>query len=92
MDDRRVFVIFISITFAVSTLIPSLWGFLPEAAAKIFVSPMVMGTLALLLMTLLMRVGRKKRIRFVTAMDADAIPELNQQIAAACRGPGRAAP
>jgi len=85
MDDRRVFVIFISITFAVSTLIPGLWSFLPEAAAKIFVSPMVMGTLVLLLMTLLMRIGRKKRIRFSTAMDADALPELNRQIAAACR-------
>ena len=85
MDDRLDFVIFISITFAVSTLIPGLWGFMPEAAVKIFVSPMVMGTLVLLLMTLLMRIGRKKRIRFATAMDADAVPELNRQITAACQ-------
>ncbi|HWQ75585.1 MAG TPA: solute carrier family 23 protein [Syntrophomonas sp.] len=85
MDDRRVFVIFISITFAVSTMIPSLWSFLPEATAKIFISPMVMGTLVLLFMTLLMRIGRKKSIRFSTSMAAEAIPELNRQIEAACQ-------
>ena len=52
MDDRRIFTVFLSIFFAISTLIPGLYSFLPESVATILVSPMVMGVCVLLITTL----------------------------------------
>ena len=53
LDDRRIFTIFLSVFFAISTLIPNLYSFLPESVSTILVSPMVMGVCVLLITTLL---------------------------------------
>ena len=53
LDDKRIFVIFLSISFAVSTLIPGLYSFLPQKVQSVLCSPMVMGVGILLITTLL---------------------------------------
>lgn len=85
LDDRRIFIIFVSITFAVSTLIPGLWDFLPPEVASILVSPMVMGTIVLLVMMLLGKIGQKKSLELESTMSAQSIPAINQQILDACK-------
>ncbi|MFA6930570.1 MAG: solute carrier family 23 protein [Lentisphaeria bacterium] len=85
LDDRRIFVIFISITFSISTMLPGLWTFLPKNVASILLSPMVMGTLILLLMTVLTNLGMKRRMHFVFGTGATAIPVLNEQLKSVCQ-------
>lgn len=85
MDDRRIFVVFLSICFAVSTLIPGLYDFLPADVAQYLVSPMVMGVGVLLITTLLARIGTKRSFSFTTGVDAESIPLLNEEIDAVCR-------
>ena len=43
LDDKCIFVIFFSTSFAVSTLIPGLYSFLPEKVAAVICPSMVMG-------------------------------------------------
>lgn len=88
LDDRRIFTIFLSIFFAVSTLIPGLYSFLPEGVAAVLVSPMVMGVLILLFTTLLSRIGTKKEFSFVTGVGPLDIISMNDQIESICRQRG----
>ena len=88
MDDRRIFTIFLSIFFAVSTLIPNLYAFLPESVSTILVSPMVMGVCVLLVTTLLSRIGTKKVFSFVTGTGPLDIIALNEEIEKVCRQRG----
>lgn len=88
MDDRRIFTIFLSIFFAVSTLIPDLYAFLPESVSTILVSPMVMGVCVLLITTLLSRIGTKKVFSFVSGVAPMDIIALNEEIENVCRQRG----
>ena len=88
LDDRRIFTIFLSIFFAVSTLIPNLYSFLPESVSTILVSPMVMGVSVLLLTTLLSRIGTKKVFSFVSGTGPLDIIVLNDEIENVCRQRG----
>ena len=85
MDDRRILSIFLSIGFSASTLVPGLYSFLPEGVQQVLVSPMVMGVCVLLITTLLMRFGTRRRFSFVTGVDTQSIPLLNKQIEEICR-------
>ena len=88
MDDRRIFTVFLSIFFAVSTLIPDLYAFLPEGVAAVLVSPMVMGVCVLLLTTLLCRIGAKKSFAFESGVAPMDIFALNGEIESVCRQRG----
>lgn len=88
MDDRRIFTVFLSIFFAVSTLIPGLYSFLPESVSTILVSPMVMGVCVLLLTTLLSRIGAKKVFSFISGVSPMDIVALNEEIENTCRERG----
>ena len=85
MDDRRILSIFLSIGFSVSTLVPNLYSFLPDAVEQVLISPMVMGVCVLLVTTLLMRLGTRRRFSFVTGVDSLSILQLNKQIEDICR-------
>lgn len=85
LDDRRIFVIFISIIFSVSAMIPGLWTFIPKQAAVTLLSPIVMGTLILLLMTVLTSLGTRRHIRFTTATDAASIPLMDGKVKEICQ-------
>ena len=85
LDDRRIFTIFLSIGAAVSTLIPGLYSFLPEAVASVLVSPMVMGVCMLLVTSLLSRIGTRRTYRFVTGVHADEVRALNEELGNVCR-------
>ena len=85
MDDRRIFTIFLSIFFAISTLIPDLYSFLPESVSTILVSPMVMGVCILLITTLISRIGTKKVFTFVAGIGPADIFALNDEIENVCR-------
>lgn len=85
LDDKRIFVIFLSISFAVSTLIPGLYDFLPQKVSSIICSPMVMGVGILLITTLLGKIGTKKEVEFTTGTGADDVKELNKKIAYLCQ-------
>lgn len=85
MDDRRIFTMFLSIAFAVSTLIPNLYSFLPESVSAILVSPMVMGVCILLLTTLLSRIGTKKVFTFIAGVKPMDILALNDEIENVCK-------
>jgi hypothetical protein len=88
MDDRRIFTVFLSIFFAVSTLIPNLYSFLPANVAAVLVSPMVMGVCILLLTTLLCRIGAKKSFAFESGVKPMDIFALNGEIENVCRQRG----
>jgi NCS2 family nucleobase:cation symporter-2 len=85
MDDRRILSIFLSIGFSASTLVPGLYAFLPDGVEQVLISPMVMGVCVLLITTLLMRLGTRRRFSFVTGVDSRSIPLLNKQIEEICR-------
>lgn len=84
LDDRRIFVIFLSIAFAVSTLIPNLYSFLPAKVAQIVVSPMVMGVGVLLFTTLLGKIGTKKKFNFTCGVSNQDVIDLNKEIHIIC--------
>jgi len=88
LDDRRIFTIFLSIFFAVSTLIPNLYSFLPESVSTILVSPMVMGVCVLLITTLLSRIGTKKVFSFICGVGPLDIIAMNEEIEKVCRQRG----
>lgn len=88
LDDRRIFTVFLSIFFAVSTLIPNLYAFLPESVSTILVSPMVMGVCVLLLTTLLSRIGAQKVFVFTSGVSPLDIIALNDEIENTCRERG----
>lgn len=85
MDDRRIFSVFLSIFFAVSTLIPGLYSFLPESVSAVLVSPMVMGVCILLITTLISRIGTKKVFSFACGTGPLDIVALNEEIEKVCR-------
>lgn len=84
LDDKRIFVIFLSISFAISTLIPGMYSFLPEKVQAVLCSPMVMGVGILLITTLLGKIGTKRQTEFTTGTDTDDVKEVNAQIAKIC--------
>jgi len=88
LDDRRIFTIFLSVFFAISTLIPGLYSFLPESVSVVLVSPMVMGVCVLLITTLLSRIGTKKVFSFVSGTGPLDIIALNEAIEDVCRQRG----
>lgn len=85
MDDRRIFTVFLSIFFAISTLVPNLYSFLPESVSTILVSPMVMGVCILLITTLISRIGTKKMFAFIAGVRPLDILSLNDEIENVCR-------
>lgn len=85
MDDRRIFVIFLSIAASVSTLIPGLYGFLPESVAQVVVSPMVMGVGALLITTLFCRIGTHRKFEFTSGVSAVEVAALDEKLETVCR-------
>ena len=85
LDDRQIFVVFLSICFAVSTLIPGVYDFLPAQVAQYLVSPMVMGVCVLLISTLLAKIGTKRKFSFITGVDSKSIPVFNEEIEDICR-------
>lgn len=85
LDDRRIFTIFLSVFFAISTLIPNLYSFLPESVSTILVSPMVMGVCVLLITTLLSRIGAKKVFTFCAGVSPLDIITLNDEIEKVCK-------
>ena len=84
LDDKRIFVIFLSISFAVSTLIPGLYSFLPEKVQSIICSPMVMGVGILLITNSLGKIGTKRQMEFTTGTDTEDVKEVNARIARIC--------
>ena len=84
LDDKRIFVIFLSISFAVSTLIPGLYSFLPEKVQSVLCSPMVMGVGILLITTLLGKIGTKRQTEFTTGTDIEDVKDVNVRIARIC--------
>ena len=88
MDDRRIFTVFLSVFFAISTLIPNLYAFLPESVSTILVSPMVMGVCVLLVTTLLSRIGTKKVFTFSVGVGPLDIVAMNEEIEKVCRQRG----
>ena len=85
LDDQRIFVIFLSIFFAVSTLMPGAYSFLPKAVAQVLVSPMVMGVIILMITTLLSRIGANKKFTFITGVTVADIPALNKELESICK-------
>lgn len=84
LDNRRIFAVFISIAAAISTMIPGLYSFVPKEISDIFVTPMVMGVIVLITLTLIGRIGTRKRFAFVSGVDDVAIEGLNGKIAEVC--------
>ena len=84
LDDKRIFTIFLSISFAVSTLIPNLYSFVPEKIASVLCSPMVMGVCILLITTLLGKIGTKKVFEFETGVKVDDVKTINKKIIKLC--------
>ena len=84
MDDKRIFVVFLSISFAVSTLIPGLYSFVPPQVANILCSPMVMGVCILLITTLLGKIGTRKVFVFETGVKAENVRAINEKIVKLC--------
>lgn len=84
LNDKRIFTIFLSIGAAISTLIPGLYDFLPESVSKILVSPMVMGVCVLILVTLIGRIGAKKKYAFATGISTADVQALNDELKRVC--------
>ena len=85
LDDRKVFVVFVSIILSVSTMIPGLWKFLPPNVAQVICSPLVMGTVVLITMTILTRIGTKRKVTLQSGTSASAIPLLNEKLKEICK-------
>ena len=88
LDDKKIFSVFLSISFAISTLIPDLYKFLPKAIYDIWVSPMVMGVSVLLITTFANRIGTKKVFSFESATSPSNISILNEEIENICSQKG----
>ena len=88
MDDRRIFSVFLSITFAVSTLVPDLYSFLPESVSNVLISPVVMGVIVLLITTIATRIGTKKVFSFESSVSPSNIMALNEEIEKVCSQKG----
>ncbi|MBE6215140.1 MAG: hypothetical protein E7123_02805 [Bacteroidales bacterium] len=84
LDDKRIFVVFLSISFAVSTLIPGLYSFVPEKVAAVLCTPMVMGVCILLLTTLLGKIGTKKVYEFESGVGTEDVKAVNEKIVKLC--------
>ena len=74
----------LSISFAVSTLIPGLYSFVPPQVANILCSPMVMGVCILLITTLLGKIGTRKVFVFETGVKAENVRAINEKIVKLC--------
>lgn len=85
LDDRRIFTIFLSVGASISTLIPGLYDFLPESVSKVLVSPMVMGVCVLIAVTLIGKIGAKRKYAFCTGVGAADVRELNDELKRVCR-------
>ncbi len=85
LDDKRIFVIFLSISFAVSTLIPGLYSFLPDEVSAVICSPMVMGVGILLITTLLGKIGTKRIVEFTTGTDTEDVKDVRKKISKVCQ-------
>lgn len=85
LDDRRIFLIFVSIVLATSTLIPGLFSFLPADISSIIVSPMVVGATACVFMKIIVSLGNKKRFNFTFDAAVDDIVDFNDHIEEACK-------
>ena len=66
-------------------MIPGLWKFLPPNVAQVICSPLVMGTVVLITMTLLTRIGTKRKVSLKTGTSASAIPVLNEKLKDICK-------
>lgn len=84
LDDKRIFVVFLSISFAVSTLIPGLYSFVPEKVAAVLCTPMVMGVCILLITTLLGKIGTKKVYEFESGVGTEDVKAVNEKIVKLC--------
>ena len=84
LDDRRIFTVFLSVAAAISTLIPGLYDFLPESVSKVLVSPMVMGVCVVIIVTLIGKIGAKKKYAFVTGVTADDVSALEEELKRVC--------
>ena len=84
LDDRRIFTIFLSVGASISTLIPGLYDFLPESVSRIIVSPMVMGVCVLIIITLIGKIGARKKYTFVTGSAAEDVKALDQELKRVC--------
>ncbi len=84
LDDKRIFVVFLSISFAVSTLIPGLYSFVPEKVSAVLCTPMVMGVCILLLTTLLGKIGTKKVYEFESGVGTEDVKAVNEKIVKLC--------
>lgn len=85
LDDKRIFVIFLSISFAVSTLIPGLYSFLPSGVSAVICSPMVMGVGILLITTLLGKIGTRRIVEFTTGTDTEDVKDVCSKISKVCQ-------
>lgn len=85
LDDRRIFLMFVSIVLAASTLIPGIYDFLPSDISSVIVSPIVFGALALVFMKCIVSLGNKKHFKFSYHAATDDIIELNEHIDEVCR-------
>lgn len=85
LDDRRIFLIFVSIVLATSTLIPGLFSFLPADISSIIVSPIVVGATALVFMKIIVSLGNKERFDFVYDTAADDMIDFNDRIKEVCK-------
>lgn len=84
LDDKRIFSIFLSIFFAISTLIPGLYDFVPEKIAAVLVSPMVMGVCVLMFTTLLTRIGTKRIFSFRSGTAPEDVHAVCEEIEKVC--------
>ncbi len=84
LNDRKLFAVFLSIAAAISTLIPGLYSFLPDSVSQVIVSPMVMGVVVILALTLLGKIGTKRRHEFNTGVNAADVEELSTQVEKIC--------
>ena len=66
-------------------MIPGLWKFLPPKVAQVVCSPLVVGTLTLLFMTVLTSIGTKRKACLKSGTSASAIPELNEKLREICK-------
>lgn len=84
LNDRSIFTIFLSVGASISTLIPNLYDFLPQSVSKVLVSPMVMGVCVLIIVTLIGKIGAKKKYAFETGVTADDVRALNDELKRVC--------
>lgn len=85
IDDKKIFVIFLSIGFACSTIIPGLYSFIPDEIEKVIASPMIMGVIILIITSLLTRIGTKKKFNFTTGSNHNDIINLNKELEGVCK-------